>query len=155
MTIINLAQMPPRTITKTKTTRTPATKTSSPKKASPSEQTQPLVGEELIEKVMSMGEADIKVKARACGYLTYTNNKQERVNLMKFYNALMEAEGVDLDASYKGGSRGRTPTFKVSVHKNGNLLIGSAYTKEMGLKPGDEFEIKLGHQHIKLERIDD
>ncbi|MDT7945994.1 MAG: AbrB-like transcriptional regulator, partial [Cyanobacteriota bacterium PSP.bin.10] len=36
---------------------------------------------------------------------------------------------------------------------NGNLLIGAAYTKKMGLKPGDEFEIKLGHHNIKLERV--
>lgn len=102
-----------------------------------------------------MDQDDIKDKARACGYVTTTKKGQERVNLMQFYNALIKAEGVNLDASEKGGSRGRTPTFRVSVHKNGNLLIGAAYTKEMGLEPGDEFEIKLGNQHIKLERVEE
>jgi hypothetical protein len=29
-------------------------------------------------------------------------------------------------------------------------VIGKAYTEMMGLKPGDEFEIKLGYKHIKL-----
>lgn len=147
--------MPAKTATKPKSTRTSTPKASAAKKTSSSSQVKALIGEELIEKVISMGDADIKEKARACGYVTLTSNKQERVNLMKFYNALIEAEGVNLDASDKGGTRGRTPTFKVSVHKNGNLLIGAAYTKEMGLNPGDEFEIKLGHQHIKLERVDE
>jgi hypothetical protein len=73
---------------------------------------------------------------------------------MQFHNAMLEAIGFSLDASDESGARGRTPTFKVSVHKNGNLLIGAAYTKKMGLNPGDEFEIKLGNHHIKLERVE-
>ncbi|MFS8866680.1 AbrB family transcriptional regulator [Synechococcus sp. H65.1] len=114
----------------------------------------PLTGQELLDKVTSMGNADPKEKARACGYVTYTKNGRERVNLMQFNNALLKAVGVNLDASDGNGSRGRAPSYRVSVHKNGNLLIGAAYTKKMGLKPGDQFEIKLGHHNIKLERID-
>ena len=33
---------------------------------------------------------------------------------------------------------------------NGNLLVGKAYTAQLGLQPGDEFEIKLGRKQIKL-----
>jgi hypothetical protein len=33
------------------------------------------------------------------------------------------------------------------------LLIGSAYTKKMGLRPGDEFEITLGRKHIHLKQV--
>ena len=33
---------------------------------------------------------------------------------------------------------------------NGNLLVGKAYTAQLGLEPGDEFEIKLGRKQIKL-----
>jgi hypothetical protein len=29
------------------------------------------------------------------------------------------------------------------VHGNGNLLIGQAYTRRMGLEPGQEFRIEL------------
>jgi bifunctional DNA-binding transcriptional regulator/antitoxin component of YhaV-PrlF toxin-antitoxin module len=36
------------------------------------------------------------------------------------------------------------------VHFNGNLMIGKAYTDQLGLKPGDEFEIKLGRKQIQL-----
>jgi hypothetical protein len=39
------------------------------------------------------------------------------------------------------------------VQSNGNLLIGSAYTKQMGLQPGDEFEITLGRKHIHLKQL--
>jgi AbrB family looped-hinge helix DNA binding protein len=39
------------------------------------------------------------------------------------------------------------------VHKNGQIVIGSTYTEEMGLKPGDEFEIKLGYKHIHLIQV--
>ena len=30
------------------------------------------------------------------------------------------------------------------------LLVGKAYTSQLGIKPGDEFEIKLGRKQIKL-----
>jgi hypothetical protein len=36
------------------------------------------------------------------------------------------------------------------VQFNGNLMVGKAYTAQLGLKPGDEFEIKLGRKQIKL-----
>ena len=37
-----------------------------------------------------------------------------------------------------------------TVQPNGNLLVGKAYTAQVGLQPGDEFEIKLGRKQIKL-----
>ena len=115
-----------------------------------------LIGKKLQEKVSEMKGANKKDIAKACGYVTETKNGQERVSLMAFYNALLEAEGMNFDAASEGGSgRGRAATYKVSVHKNGNLLIGSTYSKEMGLKPGDEFEIKLGRKVISLTRVDD
>ncbi|MFN7354500.1 MAG: AbrB-like transcriptional regulator, partial [Pseudanabaena sp.] len=38
-------------------------------------------------------------------------------------------------------------------HKNGQIVIGSTYTKSMGLNEGDEFEIKLGYKHIHLIQL--
>ncbi|MBA3922219.1 MAG: AbrB family transcriptional regulator, partial [Nostocaceae cyanobacterium] len=46
------------------------------------------------------------------------------------------------------------PTYRVSVHQNGQIVIGATYTKAMGLEPGDEFEIKLGYKHIHLIQLD-
>jgi hypothetical protein len=37
-----------------------------------------------------------------------------------------------------------------TVQGNGNLLVGKAYTAMLGLKPGDEFEIKLGRKQVRL-----
>jgi hypothetical protein len=36
------------------------------------------------------------------------------------------------------------------VQFNGNLMVGKAYTAMLDLKPGDEFEIKLGRKQIQL-----
>jgi hypothetical protein len=39
------------------------------------------------------------------------------------------------------------------VQFNGNLMVGKAYTAELGLEPGDEFEIMLGRNHILLVHV--
>lgn len=117
---------------------------------------EPLTGEALLTKVKELGNLSKEEKARACGYYTVTKNGVERVNMMKFLNALIDAEGIKLDSSANGHGRGgRSASYRISVQSNGNLLIGSAYTKKMGLKPGDEFEITLGRKHIHLKQIGD
>ncbi len=116
----------------------------------------PLEGEALILKVKELGNLSKEEKARACGYYTVTKNGVERVNMMKFLNALIDAEGIELDSKVSTNGRGgRSASYRISVQSNGNLLIGSAYTKQMGLKPGDEFEITLGRKHIHLKQLDD
>jgi len=116
--------------------------------------TQPLTGVELQDKVNQLGNLSKEEKAKACGYVTITKKGVPRVNMMKFLNALIDAEGIDLDSSGNGyGRGGRSASFRISVQSNGNLLIGSAYTKRMGLKPGDEFDITLGRKHIHLKQV--
>lgn len=117
---------------------------------------EPLVGEELIKQVKEQETLSKEEKAKACGYYTKTKNGVERVNMMKFLNALIDAEGIQLDSTPNTNGRGgRSASFRISVQSNGNLLIGSAYTKQMGLKPGDEFEITLGRKHIRLKQMDE
>ena len=116
----------------------------------------PLTGPELSKKVRELGSLSKEEKARVCGYVSVTKNGLERVNLMPFLNALMDAEGIDLDGKGTAegtGRGGRTASYRLGVQSNGNLLIGSAYTKQLGLKPGDEFEISLGRKHIKLNFV--
>jgi hypothetical protein len=116
---------------------------------------EPLTGEALIKKVKEIGSLSKEEKARACGYYTVTKGGVERVNMMKFLNALIDAEGIELDGKQEGTGRGgRSASYRISVQSNGNLLIGSAYTKQMGLQAGDEFEISLGRKHIKLQQVD-
>lgn len=117
-------------------------------------QPQPLAGPILIDKVKELGDLSKEEKAKKCGYYTVTKNGVERVNMMKFLNALIDAEGIELDSTSNGQGRGgRSASYRISVQSNGNLLIGSAYTKKMGLKQGDEFEITLGRKHIHLRQI--
>ena len=119
-------------------------------------QPEPLIGQELLNKVKELGNLSKEEKARECGYYTMTKNGVERVNMMKFLNALIDAEGIELDSSANGHGRGgRSASYRISVQSNGNLLIGSAYTKKMGLEKGDEFEITLGRKHIHLRQIDE
>ena len=116
---------------------------------------EPLVGEELLQKVKDLGSASKEDKARECGYFTETKNGVERVNMMKFLNALIDAEGIQLDSKAVGGGRGgRSASYKITVQSNNNLLIGAAYTKQMGLKEGDVFEISLGRKHIHLKQVE-
>ncbi|MUL35428.1 AbrB family transcriptional regulator [Gloeocapsopsis dulcis] len=117
---------------------------------------EPLTGEELLKKVRELENLSKEEKAKACGYYTVTKNGIERVNMMKFLNALIDAEGIELDSTaHANGRGGRSASYRISVQSNGNLLIGSAYTKQMGLKPGDEFEISLGRKHIRLKQLDE
>jgi hypothetical protein len=115
---------------------------------------EPLTGEELLQKVKEMESYSKDEKAKACGYFTQTKNGLERVNIMKFQNALIDAADI-LPVGKTGTSRGgRSASYRISVQSNGNLLIGAAYTKQMELHSGDEFEITLGRKHIKLKQID-
>lgn len=116
---------------------------------------EPLSGEELLNKVKELENLSKEEKAKACGYYTITKNGVERVNMMKFLNALIDAEGIELDSTSQANGRGgRSASYRISVQSNHNLLIGSAYTKQMGLQPGDEFEITLGKKHIHLKQLD-
>lgn len=114
-----------------------------------------LTGEALLKKVKDLESLSKEEKARECGYYTVTKAGIERVNMMKFLNALIDAEGIELDGKQSlNGRGGRSASYRISVQSNGNLLIGSAYTKQMALKPGDEFEISLGRKHIHLRQVD-
>lgn len=116
-------------------------------------ETTPLTGKALLQKVKELQHLSRREKAKRCGYYSITKNKQTRVNLGEFLNAVIEARGIDLNPDGSKDGRGREPTYRVSVHKNGQIVIGSTYTQAMGLKPGDEFSIKLGYKHIHLIQV--
>jgi hypothetical protein len=114
----------------------------------------PLTGKALLQKVKELSHLSKREKARLCGYYTETKSRQTRVNLVDFQEAILAAVGLPISPEVAKDGRGREPTYRVSVHKNGQIVIGSTYTEGMGLKPGDEFEIKLGYKHIRLIQID-
>jgi hypothetical protein len=119
-----------------------------------STKTDALTGKALLQRVKELAHRTKREKAKECGYYTTTKDGQVRVDVTGFYDALLEARGILLDPEKGKDGRGREPTYRFSVHKNGQIVIGSTYTEEMGLKPGDEFEIKLGYKHIHLIQLD-
>ena len=112
-----------------------------------------LTGTDLLAKVKELGDASKSDLVRSCGYVSSKKDGVERLNFTAFYEALLEAKGVRLgaDGARKGRSKGgRSLSYVATVQGNGNLLVGKAYTAMLDLKPGDEFEIKLGRKQIKL-----
>jgi hypothetical protein len=112
-----------------------------------------LTGSELVAKVKEIGDASKSDLVRACGYVSTKKDGTERLNFTAFYEALLEAKGVSLGetgAKGAGGKGGRKLSYVATVQGNGNLLVGKAYTSLLDLKPGDEFEIKLGRKQIRL-----
>jgi bifunctional DNA-binding transcriptional regulator/antitoxin component of YhaV-PrlF toxin-antitoxin module len=99
-----------------------------------------LVGKALLDKARALSNRPEDQIARACGYV----GPSGRVLKKSFYRALVEAKGYTLPSvAGSGGAKGRQAEFRTRVHGNGNLLIGNAYTRRMGLEPGDEFRIEL------------
>ena len=103
-----------------------------------------LEGKELLEKAKLLSKKSEDEIAKGCGYV----GPSGRILRKSFYRALIEAKGYKIGNGRQGkngnrSSRGRQKEFKTKVHGNGNLLIGHAYTKKLGLEPGQEFKIDL------------
>jgi hypothetical protein len=113
-----------------------------------------LTGKELLAKVKENDGLTKRELAKQCGYYTVGKDGQARTNLAEFYDALLSAKGIQLEPETSKEGRGREASYSLTVHKNGQIVIGAAYTQEMGLKSGDEFQIKLGYKHIRLVKLD-
>jgi len=111
-----------------------------------------LTGSDLLAKVKELGDVSKSDLVRGCGYVSTKKDGAERLNFTAFYEALLEAKGVNLgEGGGKGASKGgRKLSYVATVQGNGNLLVGKAYTAMLDLQPGDEFEIKLGRKQIRL-----
>jgi len=104
-----------------------------------------LVGQALIDRARDLSDHAPEEIARACGYV----GPGGRVLRKAFLQALVEARGLaprrGTEPLAGGASRGRQAEYRTRVHGNGNLLIGQAYTRRLGLAPGQECRIEL-HQ---------
>lgn len=119
-----------------------ATTTNPDAEGVPSQAEAPLEGKALLDRARSLSNRTEDQIARACGYV----GPSGRILKKSFYRALVAAKGYALPsaaATQSSGGKGRQAEFRTRVHGNGNLLIGQAYTRRMGLEPGQEFRIEL------------
>lgn len=108
-----------------------------------------LEGQALLDRARALSNRPEDEIARACGYV----GPSGRVLKKSFYRALVAAKGYPMpngggrpgSGRASGQGKGRQAEFRTRVHGNGNLLIGHAYTKRLGLEPGQEFRIEI-HQ---------
>ena len=107
-----------------------------------------LEGKELLEKAKLLSKKSENEIAKACGYV----GPSGRILRKSFYRALIEAKGYKI-GNGSSASRGRQAEFKTKVHGNGNLLIGHAYTKKLGLEPGQEFKIDIKKESKTIHLI--
>jgi hypothetical protein len=107
-----------------------------------------LKGAELLAKVKELaGNATKSEMVRECGYSSLKRDGTERLSFSSFYDALLEAKGLELEKTPK---RGRGLAHKTKVLFNGSLQVGAGYLREMGCKPGAEFDIKISRNSITL-----
>ena len=106
-----------------------------------------LEGAELIAKTKAMANSPRSELVRECGYVSNVNGK-ERLNYTSFYEALLNAKGVDLKGPKK--RMGRKLTHQTKVQSDGKVIVGSAYIQGMNLDPGTLFDIKVGRNSVVL-----
>jgi AbrB-like transcriptional regulator len=130
-------------------TTTPTNK----KTEAPVEKIVPLTGKALKAKVKELSHLKKSETAKACGYYSVAKDGKIKVNLTKFYDAVLQSQGITIDEKPKTDRRGREASYRTTVYGNGQILIGGAYTRALNLVPGDEFEIKVGYKNIHLKAI--
>ena len=113
-----------------------------------------LVGDELlsfVKKNTGMSKTEL---AEATGYTSVTKDGKTRCNFAAMQEALIKATGINLGGgAEQRGPGGRKLSYVAKVQGNNNLLVGHAYTAQLGLKPGDQFTIKLTKNGIRLTPV--
>ncbi|MBC7881778.1 MAG: AbrB family transcriptional regulator [Anaerolineae bacterium] len=117
-----------------------------------------LTGNELLQLVKSNPGKSARQLAELAGYVKVSKAGQSQIKVLEFQKALLSANKIHFHADEDETSAvrgGRKANFRIQVQKNGNLLIGAAYTKRMGLEPGQTFKIEPGRKHLKLIQVED
>lgn len=106
-----------------------------------------LAGNDLIEFVRTNDNMNRKELAEAAGYVRTTKSGKQQILTKLFTDALLSAKGTPLQL---GKAPGKTVAFVTTVHANGVVLIGRTYIEKFGLKAGDELDIVLDENAIRL-----
>jgi hypothetical protein len=106
-----------------------------------------LKGAELLAKIQEMGAASKTDIAIACGYVATKKDGSQRVLFTQYYEAIIEAKGVDLGtpSANAGPRKGKPLGWNVAVSKTGVIPISAGYSALLGVEFGDR---------VSIERID-
>ena len=85
--------------------------------------------------------------AEKAGYVRTTESGKYQIMTKQFCDALLVARGISIT---KPKRRGKIACYKTTVHKNGIILLGKSYSSRWGVEPGDELEILLEDDGIRL-----
>jgi hypothetical protein len=106
-----------------------------------------LVGKALLDLVKEHEDMNQTELARAAGYVRATKTGKEQVLVKQFYNALLRAQGVAIAV---GKAPGKVAQYQTTVHRSGVILLGKTYSQKFNLQPGDELEIVIDDEAIRL-----
>jgi AbrB-like transcriptional regulator len=112
-----------------------------------------LTGRALVAKTKTLKHLNISETARQCGYYRIDKNGKIRIELKKYYDALMIAQNLKNDHT-KTAKRGRQVSNVTSTQKNGNIVVSSAHTSSFKFPEGTKWTIKVASKKITLERVD-
>lgn len=106
-----------------------------------------LTGQELLDFVTEHEDLNQKQLAQQAGYTRVTKTNKKQILVGRFNQALLKAKGVNVRM---GRAPGKTAQYTTTVHKSGVVLVGRIYSEKFGLEPGDELDIALEDDCIKL-----
>lgn len=117
---------------------------------------EPLKGKDLLEAIKNNPEASKEQLLSLCGYFNTREDGTKSFSptvMGLFYQAVIEAQGLDLDVLKKpspSGRSGRSLPYTATCMKNGQVLLGSGYLKAGGYKPGDTFRVETRDGAMRL-----
>lgn len=106
-----------------------------------------LTGAELLSYTEKHSDLTQKQLALGAGYTRVTKNGRDQVLVKKFTDALLRAKGIIMRT---GEAPGKIARFVTTVHKSGAVLVGKVYSERFGLEPGNQLDIILEDECIRL-----
>ncbi len=122
---------------------------------------EPLTGEELLHKVKKLGNLSKEEKAKTCGYYSITRDGLERVKMMQFLNALIDAEGIVLDGTGRNSEHEEPRASgqiavrsNKSIDSNEIIAIKRANKPIPKPKPSSQPVQPLGDQQPEVQQLE-
>lgn len=113
---------------------------------------EPLTGSPLLKRIKICNSEGLSEKQTAinCGYYSNTEDGKTRASTRAFYKAVCEANGITFASGRT--NRGRKVSNELTVHQNKQIVVGGAYTEQLGLEAGDILEIKIVRNSIRIKK---